>query len=94
MGVRLDFEYLGGEQNSVVESPGDFVRSADDAPWSRIPAIGEAITMAGHWVVRVTWVLWPMVADDDIVIHVETHPGYEPFVPTRAELTASGWREA
>lgn len=94
MRVRLDFEYLGIEDKPDTEYPGSFVKAIDEPPWTRMPTIGESITIRGHWVVRVTWVLWPLSPEDDVVLSVETQPGYAAFVPNREGLRMIGWREA
>lgn len=89
MGFRLDYEHPGKG-----DLPGSFVKGVDGAHWSRVPVIGEAISLRGLWVGRVAWVLWSLFEDDDVVIRVETQEGYEDAAPDRAALAADGWREA
>jgi hypothetical protein len=66
-----------------------------DTPWSRLPTVGEHVTVHGLAQAVVSEVVWPITDREDPVITIELATTLdEPFQPSRAQLESMGWKWA
>jgi hypothetical protein len=90
MFVQIHLDYPGRGEDPA----GTFVKAHETAAWTRMPTIGEAMTVHGLTLGIVTNVIWPLVDQDDVVLELEIAEKNEDLRPTRAQLEDMGWRYA
>lgn len=87
MRVQIHLDYPGYGD----EPPATYVKGWE-APWDRLPTLGEEITVSGLTLGRVVQVVWPITDREDPVITLELADMMEkPLQPTRTQLESMGW---